>query len=220
MDKTNIISKYLEKTEYINRILLDLENIILDAENFEGNCFYLNKTFVKKTELINKQLNLFWSGCESPAKICEIGFNAGHSTLLLLLGNNNKNINFTIFDINHHPYTNTCYEYIKTIFPDVNFNFIEGNSVISIPNWINNTQNYEFFDIIHIDGCHLIDIVTQDFANSIKILKKNGLLIIDDVQKEHIDKLVNIYISTGAFEEITYIFETTLYPHRILKKIL
>jgi hypothetical protein len=52
------------------------------------------------------------------------------------------------------------------------------------------------------------------------MLKKNGLLIIDDVQKEHINNLVNVYITTGAFEEITYMFKTAIYPHRILKKII
>ena len=217
MDK--IIDKYNEYDNSINNILSDLEGIILDDTNFEGNCFYFNKTFIRKKELFNKQLNLFWIGTENHSNICEIGFNAGHSTLLLLLSNN-KNINFTIFDINSHSYTEKCFEYIKNKFVDVNFEFVEGDSSVSIPKWIDNTKKFEHFDVIHIDGCHQIDIVTKDFANSIKILKKNGLLIIDDVQKEHINNLVNTYILTGSFEELTHFFETTLYPHRILKKII
>jgi len=215
-----ITDKYGEYEKTIDTVLLDLEEIISDENDFEGNCFYFNKTFIRKSELIHKQLNLFWIGSENHANICEIGFNAGHSTLLLLLSNTNKNINFTIFDINTHLYTDKCYEYIKKQFVDVNFEFIEGDSSVSIPNWIDNTKKYEYFDIIHIDGCHKIDIVTKDFANSIKILKNNGILIVDDVQKEHINNLVNLYISTGSFEEITHFFNTTLYPHRILKKII
>lgn len=220
MNKNIISNKYSELNKDVNIILSDLEHIISNDNDFEGNCFYFNKTFIRKPELLNKQLNLFYIGIENYQNICEIGFNAGHSTLLLLLGNTNKNINFTIFDINQHLYTPKCYEYIQNKFPLVNFEFIEGDSVISIPKWINNTKNYEYFDVLHIDGCHLIDIVIQDFANSIKMLKKNGILIIDDVQKEHINNLVNIYLSTNMFEEITDIFETTLYPHRILKKLI
>ena len=121
MDK--IIDKYNEYDESINNVLSDLEGIILDDTNFEGNCFYFNKTFIRKKELFNKQLNLFWIGTENHSNICEIGFNAGHSTLLLLLSNN-KNINFTIFDINTHSYTEKCFEYIKNKFVDVNFEFV------------------------------------------------------------------------------------------------
>ena len=222
-----IINKELINQEYnkilkdnINNILADLEIIISDESDFEGNCFYLNKTFIKKDELINKQKNLFWIGFKNPINICEIGFNAGHSSLLLLIKNNSKNINFTIFDISYHSYTKQCYEYICNKFPDVNFDFIEGDSVTSIPNWINNTKKYEYFDVVHVDGGHALEILTNDFANSLKILKKDGLIIVDDVQKEHINNIVNVYLSTGSLKEVTHMFETSIYPHRILQKII
>jgi hypothetical protein len=220
MNKPEIFHNYSKNNEIISNILLDLENIIKTEDNFEGNCFYYNKTFTRKPEFINKQVNLYWVGCKSQSNICEIGFNAGHSALLFLLGNPNENINFTIFDINTHSYTDECFKYIKDKFPVVNFTFVEGDSVSSIPKWLDQTKKFEFFDVVHIDGCHLIEILKSDFANSIKMLKKDGIVIIDDTQKEHINRLVDIYISTGIFEEITYIFETEVYKHRILKKII
>jgi predicted O-methyltransferase YrrM len=163
---------------------------------------------------------LFGCGKEAVENICEIGFNAGHSTMLMLLGRTNTPINFTIFDINHHTYTSECYDYIKTKFPQVNFEFVEGDSIVMIPEWTREYRKYETFDIIHVDGGHALDIIQNDFANSVKLLKKNGVIIIDDVQKTHINDLVNAYIYSGMFEEITSIFETTFYPHRILKKCI
>jgi hypothetical protein len=234
LNKESLFESYLQLFNLkINKIILDLESIIGKCDDFEGNCFYINKTFTKSVELINKQVNLYSLGIlyrgslesesqidVSTCNICEIGFNAGHSSLLLLLDNKSKNISMTIFDINTHTYVNECYRYICNIFPNVKFEFLEGDSTITIPEWISKTKNYEFFDIIHVDGGHQKEVIVNDFANSIKMLKKNGIIIIDDIQKEHINELVNMYISINILEEIPDLFETTLYPHRILKKII
>ena len=219
MNKIELFESYsrlLNST--INKIIEELEKIIGSCENFEGNCFYINKTFTKSAELINKQVNLYSLGRLNSKNICEIGFNAGHSSLLLLLGNTSETVNITIFDINTHTYVNECYSYIRNMFPHVNFEFIEGDSTISIPEWISTTKKYEFFDIIHVDGGHQPEVIENDFANSIKMLKKGGIIIIDDVQKDHINSLVDMYVSINMLEEVTTMFETTLYPHRILKK--
>lgn len=221
MNKQELFDSYTELLELkINKIIPKLEEIVKDSNDFEGNCFYINKTFTRSPELINKQINLYSLGCKNTTHICEIGFNAGHSSLLLLVGNKSENINITIFDINTHSYVNECYKYICNMFPNVKFEFIEGDSTKTIPQWISKTKNYEIFDIIHVDGGHQKEIIENDFANSIKLLKKNGIIIIDDVQKEHINNLVNMYIYINVLEEISDLHETTLYPHRILKKLI
>jgi hypothetical protein len=220
MIKEDSSKKYDSLKIQINDVLTYIENIIVDGEKLEGNCFYLNKSFIRNESLIQKQYNLYYLGCKSYNNICEIGFNAGHSAFLLLLGNTSENITFTIFDINHHEYTNKCYDYIKNKFKNVEFEFIEGDSVKTIPDFLEKNKSYEIFDLIHVDGGHDINIIKNDFANSIKLLKKNGIIIIDDVQKAHINDYVNTYISTGIFEEINNLFETTVYPHRILKKLI
>jgi hypothetical protein len=219
MNKDICIAKYENELLNLQSTLDELEHIVQCSDNFEGNCFYTNKTFERNPQLINKQANLYWLGCKNYTNICEIGFNAGHSALLLLLGNTQSNIVFTVFDINHHIYMSQCYDYIKSKFPCVKFELIEGDSVISIPKWIQKYNKYESYDIIHIDGGHALNIIQNDFANSIKLLKKNGIIIVDDVQKLHINELVNTYIQSGMFEEL-HLLETSFYPHRILKKII
>lgn len=219
--KKHVSKKYDDLKPNIDSFLSDIKSIVSTSETFEGNCFYYNKTFDRKPEFFNKQLNLYWIGQEKIKNICEIGFNAGHSSFLLLIGNENTEIHFTIFDLNAHYYTNECFEYVCNKFPKVHFEFVQGDSITTIPEWLENTKKYEHFDLIHIDGGHSLEVITNDLANGIKILKKGGFLIIDDVHKQHINNLVDIYLSTGIVQEITQqMFETILCPHRIFKKIL
>lgn len=217
---SNSDQEFLGKSDEIQQVLNEIEILVETCESFEGNCFYLNKTFTRSSELINKQKNLYLLGYLNSVNICEIGFNAGHSAFLLLLGNKSNIINFTIFDINDHTYTDRCFKNVCLKFPRVFFNFVQGNSIDSIPDWIKKTGNYEHFDLIHVDGGHDIITITNDFSNSLKMLKRGGIIIIDDVHKEHINNLVNIYLSTGILEECQNTHETSVYPHRILKKII
>ncbi len=46
-------------------------------------------------------------------------------------------------------------------------------------------KNKKEFDIIYIDGSHHSKDVKKDFENSIKIIKKNGLIILDDFTWNH-----------------------------------
>jgi predicted O-methyltransferase YrrM len=41
-------------------------------------------------------------------------------------------------------------------------------------------QNKQTFDVIFIDACHDIDFVKRDFANSLKILNKRGVIFLHD----------------------------------------
>jgi len=101
-----IESEYESKNDEKQIYLDELKNIIIESNtSLEGNCFYHHTTLNVFPELYSKQLNLFWCGKQAVENICEIGFNAGHSTMLMLLGRNNTPLNFTIFDIGHHIYT-------------------------------------------------------------------------------------------------------------------
>jgi len=95
----------------------EIEKIILNSNTeLEGNCIYIHKSLNKSNELVNKQKNLFNCGTIIEKRICEIGFNAGHSALLLILGSKCGNYEFDIFDIGEHSYTKLCFEYLKNIF--------------------------------------------------------------------------------------------------------
>ncbi len=202
-------------------ILNDLKDLVISSkESLEGNSFYEHLTINLYQKLYTKQVNLFWCGKQAKTRICEIGFNAGHSTMLMLLGREKTPIDFTIFDIGHHAYIKPCLEYIQNKFNYINFEYIEGDSVLTIPKWIDdNPSLVNSFDVVHVDGGHSENCIKNDMINADKLVNLDGIIIIDDTNHSHINRYVNIYVSSGKYKELNVI-KTEGYPHRIIKKIL
>ena len=126
------IEEHVKNLEYVIRPI---------NEHPEGNSFYHHSSFNRYPELLNKQKNLVWCGSNVKTKLCEIGFNGGHSAMLLLLGTENRNIQFQVFDIGEHNYVNPCLQYIKHSFSNANINLVEGDSRLTIPNYICNNPS-------------------------------------------------------------------------------
>jgi len=214
--KADYESKNDEKKMYLE----DLKNIVIDSNvSLEGNCFYYHTTLDVFPELYSKQLNLFWCGKQAVTNICEIGFNAGHSTMLMLLGREKTPLNFTIFDIGLHKYTKPTFEYIKSKFSHVNFEYVEGDSTIIMPEWINNHKELiGQYDVVHVDGGHSEHCIYHDMKNTDMLVKINGIVIIDDSNDPSIGKYIDLYISTGNYIELN-LLQSYGYEHRIIKKI-
>ena len=58
----------------------------------------------------------------------------------------------------------------------------------------------------------------HDMKNTDLLVKKNGIVIIDDTNSYIINKYVDLYLSTGNYIELN-LLSTFGYPHRIIKKI-
>jgi hypothetical protein len=218
-NQLNIEEEYENHNNEKQLILNDLQDIIIKSNcKLEGNSFYVHETLNLYPSLHTKQLNIFWCGKQATTRICEIGFNAGHSTMLFLLGLDKKALDFTLFDIGEHNYTEPCYNYIKNRYPHINFEFIKGDSTETIPIWINNNQTYiGTYDIVHVDGGHSEKCITNDMKNADILIRKNGIIIVDDVYMFHINKCVDDYLSTGNYTEL-FLFPTIGYTHRLIKK--
>ena len=106
----------------------------------------------------------------------EIGFNAGHSAEVFL--QNNQNLTLTSFDLNAHPYVSAGKEYMDTMYQN-RHSLILGNSVVTVPEYINNNPG-KVFDLIFIDGGHEYDIATADLENCRKLAHKDTIVILDD----------------------------------------
>lgn len=201
----------------IEPYLEDIKSIVIDCKvPLEGNCFYYHHTLKRFGELFNKQVNLFSCGINAK-RVCEIGFNAGHSALLMLLS---KTItDFTIFDIGLHKYTKPTFDYIVSKFPNVKFEYVIGDSTIEMPLWINkNSHLCGQYDVVHIDGGHSEYCITNDIKNSLKLVKIGGILVIDDTHDKCINRNVDLCLESGKFQELN-ILPTQGYVHRILKRV-
>jgi hypothetical protein len=226
MDYILKINKLENQAEYEKcaskkqEMLDDIKKIIIDSKaSLEGNSFYVHASLDLYSELYTKQLNLFWCGKQALTRICEIGFNAGHSSMLMLLGRDTTSLDFTIFDIGHHPYTKPCLEYIKSHFEYINFEYIEGDSTLTMPKWIEANQSYlALYDVVHVDGGHSEHCISNDMKNADILVKNGGIVIIDDTNLSWINNYVDLYLSNGKYREID-VLKTSGYPHRIIQKI-
>ena len=180
------------------------------GEKVEGNCFTKHLDIdTEIDELIYKQMNHFSLG-KNATNIMEIGFNAGHSSLLYLLSNPNSKL--TIFDSCEHKYAIPCFKYLRSIFPN-RLSIFPGNSTQTVPQF-HNKYPHTKFDLIHIDGAHFGGIPNRDFYNSLKLA--SDIIIWDDTQIGTLNELLNGYINKGLVSEV-FLHKTLVYEHRICK---
>jgi hypothetical protein len=214
-NKREILKKYmsLDLQPQLDRI-----KSIVSASGtpLEGNCFYHHNTFDEFDDLVLKQTNLYWCGGLGN-HICEIGFNAGHSALLLLSGHDKKKtIFFTVVDTGGHQYTAPCLNYIRSEFPNAIIDYIQGDSTVEIPKKMRFLE--DIYDVVHVDGGHSQHCVTTDLDSASKLVKKGGIIIVDDTNFTHIsDTLDEFLLENPNFSEIS-IFPTLGYQHRIIQK--
>jgi len=126
------------------------------------------------------------------AKICEIGVNAGHSLLLMLLVN--PTAEYMLFDLGYHKYTAPCIEYLQKAFPSATIQAIYGNSVETLK------KHEGLYDLVHIDGGHEPEIFEHDYAN-VKRLAKD-LVIFDDFDYPKIRSFLEAKIKAGDIEPV------------------
>ena len=220
MDKAASIHAYAQKQSSIENHLTNIELLIVGSgEPLEGNSFYIHNSLTRFDQLKTKQLNLFRQGVNAASRICEIGFNAGHSALLMLVGRPATPVEFTVFDIGHHAYTRPAIKYIGSQFPHARINYIEGDSTVTIPAWIaKQPAVVHSYDLVHVDGGHSEHCIRHDLQNAIRLTRLGGVIVVDDTNVSYIDEYVNSYITSGVCVELD-VFPTTGYPHRILRKV-
>jgi hypothetical protein len=88
-----------------------------------------------------------------------------------------------------------------------------------MPRWIASNQScVGIYDVVHVDGGHSNHCITNDMKNADILVKKDGIVIIDDTNNTYINQTVNQYIEGGKYIEMD-VLRTKGYPHRIIQKI-
>jgi predicted O-methyltransferase YrrM len=198
----------IKTKDYINNFLLPI--IINCGELLEGNIFMLNHTTTYTNVFENKVKNISNLVLYNNIKnVVEIGFNAGFSSLLMLISN--PNIKITCFDLGKHAYTLPCYEKIKETFGD-RINIIVGNSMQTLQE-MNGT-----YDLIHIDGGHKLDLANSDIINAYRLSKQGTILIMDDYDFPNLHQLWDYYIRIYDLQPLNiHIYHS---PHHDIKYVV
>lgn len=193
-----IICPHLEK----------IEEIVKSCGTYiEGNCFTCNNIFLYAPDMIPKQLNIMEFALKC-TNVLEIGFNAGHSALLMLIVN--PNLKIDIFDINHHKYTEPCLNYLNSVFNN-RITAHWGNSNETLKN-IKESK----WDGFHIDGSHEEEITIRDLNNIYNLSKDSDLIMIDDTQIYYIINYISELIEKNKWKNCSFsIYKTERSSHKI-----
>ena len=105
--------------------------------------------------------------------ILEIGFNAGHSSELMLRENAAARV--TSFDTGWHPYVQTGKEYLDRRFRRRHV-LVLGDSTQTVSGF---ESNY-LFDLIFIDGGHTYEVAKADLLNCRRLAHPETIVILDD----------------------------------------
>ena len=109
--------------------------------------------------------------------IAEVGFNAGHSALVMLMSNPHARIQS--FDLGEYESARVALASLKKQFPDRDIDVIWGDSRQTIPAYAQ-TYTGPKFDVIIVDGGHSYDVARADVMNMRALGHKDSILIVDD----------------------------------------
>ena len=140
-------------------------------------------------------------------KLCEIGVNACHSLLIMLLVN--PTAEYLLFDLGNHRYTASCLEYVRTAFPSAKIQIIYGNSVETVAAFIKeNPTECGTYDFCHIDGGHTEDVFSHDFLHIKSLAAKGAPIVFDDYNLGPIQTYIHDKLAKNEITE----FNANLVP--------
>lgn len=206
-----IVSIESQTREIINNQLVPIIRQI--GEPLEGNLFMehrtLNYTDIYKEKRQNMiGLLMLTRKRPHPLHILEIGFNAGFSSLLMLL--TDANAHLTCLDICDHKYTLPCFKVISGMFGD-RITLIKGSSIEQLP-LIDRT-----FDLIHVDGGHTDPVVNNDCIHTVRLSKPGTIIVMDDYDFANIHRIWDATCKTHNLQPISsHIFNTLKQDMRIV----
>ncbi len=130
-------------------------------------------------------------GCRSGL---EIGFNAGHSAVLIL--NAEPEMRLASIDIGLHPYTFPCAKAVEALFPH-RFSFHVGDSRQALAR-----INAAPLDFVHIDGGHGPEVVAFDVNWFCENAPVGCRLLLDDAYVEYIGAITDALVSEGRLKRM------------------
>ena len=197
--------KITETKRYIDEHLMPI--IKNSGELLEGNLFMSHHTTEYSDVYLDKVKNITSVALNPNVKsVLEIGFNAGFSTLLMLLSNPTMRI--TCVDLGEHSYTLPCYLNLKARFGN-RIHFILGDSTKILP------LLDECYDVIHIDGGHDTAVAESDILYSYRASLPGTIFIMDDYDFENLHGLWDKYVHIFRLQTLNiHLYET---PHHDLR---
>jgi predicted O-methyltransferase YrrM len=191
---------------YIQTTLLPL----IQNEPLEGSLWNKHLTTEPHSSLFQKQKNLFQIAQDlSGTKVCEVGFNAGFSAALWLISN--PTIQLICLDLGEHSYTKPTFETLQRDFGD-RIQILIGDSRKTMKTL------FPGYDLVHVDGGHTEEVAKSDCEQALRILKTQGLLLVDDTNLSAVQEGIKPFLSRLHKIPLNTSTNST-YHHTLYRKI-
>jgi len=220
IDHANSNEQFSER--FLSRLNKLNEIVGQSGERLEGNLFYWDgdENYVNKMpaeDLAPARRNI-WRATRFKRRMLEVGVNAGHSALLAL--SSNPNLEYYGVDINWHPYTEACVEFLRREFPG-RVHFLPGDSREVLP-WLATREADLRFDVFHVDGGHTTEICRADISNCIRIADggRGRHLLLDDINASWIFDVYCEFVALGYLVTETFFGDWEDANRNVLAKIL
>jgi hypothetical protein len=120
--------------------------------------------------------------------ICEIGFNAGYSSLNFLVSSK-PTARLISWDLFEHTYTPFAVQVLHDMFPTRSITVIAGSSLRTVPTFIE-AQNAlsPTCNLLFVDGGHTPEILRADMANFARLANRTyNRVIVDDIESPDLE---------------------------------
>jgi hypothetical protein len=142
-------------------------------------------------------------------EVCEVGFNAGHSTLLWLM--QDPRVRVRAFDLGVHWYSSHVTGFFDAAFDRGRVDVTFGDSQETLPAFaaaFNSTEPPEFCDLIFVDGDHHYAAALADLRNLRAAVRPgHHVLLMDDPDHDEVGRAWRDIIADGTVEHFGDVYE-------------
>lgn len=186
---------------------VNLQNIVMSIEHPQGIGSYLmNGTSLDYFPGMYDKQKLLYDATKGKSKCIEIGVNAGHSLLIMLIAN--PTALYDVIDICDRQYTKPCVQYLQQAFPNRIIAYYDDSlSVLE-------SFRDKGYDLLHVDGCHHTSHVVRELDILRKLAIEKPTIVIDDVnpQSAEVKHALDLYKSYS----VTVEHPSCMYPNTVL----
>jgi precorrin-6B methylase 2 len=195
LDRDNLSLIEQAAAPHLDRILAIVRH---SGDFLDGNLFYVNLAEAvegRPSHSLRWKRENVVALSRNATRVLEVGFNAGHAALLMLLSN--PALHITCVDRLEYAYTRACFDELAARFPG-RLELVPGDSLEVLPRLAR-----AHFDLVHLDGGKE-KTIAADLAALRSVVSRDHVLVIDDTQNAALNAVVQSASSTGELDEFPF----------------
>ncbi|HEX4722035.1 MAG TPA: class I SAM-dependent methyltransferase [Pseudonocardiaceae bacterium] len=115
--------------------------------------------------------------------VVEIGFNVGFSAIAFL--ESGPDVTVVSFELDRRHGVELAKDFVDERYPG-RHELVIGNSVRTVPAFVDSDGRAGTFDIAFVDGGHEYEVASSDIQNACRLVRPGGIVVVDDLTPWHV----------------------------------